>query len=207
VYVAGVAHEPATATTALRQARRTFMAGDRLDLQKLAATLGVDRTTLFRWVGNRDQLLASVLISLADPTLRDAADTARGTGAERIGEVMRRFSQALIDAPYFRAFLRAETERALRIVTTKAGPIQLHVVAAVQRLLEQERDRGHLAPSMPLGDLAYLVVRIAESFIYADLITGCEPDAGKVELAVAALLRGSERASSSGEPSTERKPE
>ena len=194
--------EPANATTALRQARKAFMAGERLDVQKLAATLGVDRTTLYRWVGSRDQLLASVLISLADPTLRDAAEAVRGTGAERIGEVMRRFAQALIDAPYYRAFLRAETERALRLITTKDGPIQLHVVAAVERLLEQERDRGHLSPSLPLGDLAYLVVRIAESFIYADLITGCEPDATKVELAVAALLRGSERPTPSAEGRT-----
>lgn len=169
------------------------MAGERVDVQKLASAVGVDRTTLFRWVGNRDQLLASVLISLADPTLRDAARSARGTGAERIGKTMRLFSQALIDAPYYRAFLRAETERALRLITTKAGPIQLHVVAAVERLLEQELDRGHLTPSMPLGDLAYLVVRIAELFIYAELITGCEPDASKVEVAVTALLRGSER--------------
>jgi AcrR family transcriptional regulator len=192
-YVAGVNDRSANTTTALRQARRTFMAGERIDMQRLAAALGVDRTTLFRWVGNRDQLLASVLISLSDPTLRDAAESARGSGPERIGEVMRLFSQALIDAPYYRSFLRAETERALRLITTKDGPIQLHVVAAVGRLLEQERDRGHLAPSMPLGDLAYLVVRIAESFIYADLITGCEPDAGKVELAVTALLRGSDR--------------
>jgi Tetracyclin repressor-like, C-terminal domain len=34
------------------------------------------------------------------------------------------------------------------------------------------------------------VVRIVESFVYADLITGEQPDAEKVELAVAALLRG-----------------
>jgi AcrR family transcriptional regulator len=197
-----VSGEPTNATTALRQARKAFMAGDRIDVQKLAAALGVDRTTLFRWVGNRDQLLASVLISLADPTLRNAAEAAQGTGAERIGGVMRRFSQSLIDAPYYRAFLRAETQRALRLITTKDGPIQLHVVAAVERLLEQERDRGHLSPSMPLGDLAYLVVRIAESFIYADLITGCEPDAAKVELAVTALLRGSERPTPSSEGRT-----
>ena len=38
-----------------------------------------------------------------------------------------------------------------------------------------------------------LVVRIAESFIYADLITGEPPDAAKAEVAIAALLRGSER--------------
>jgi AcrR family transcriptional regulator len=181
------------AAAALRLARRTFMAGDRIDAQALAATLGVDRTTLFRWVGNRDRLLVSVLTSLADPTLRDAAAAAGGTGPERIGRIVRLFAQALIDAPYYRAFLRRETERALRLITTKASPLQQHVVASFERLLEQERDRGHLDPALDLHDLAYLVVRIVESFIYADLITGDPPDAAKAELAVAALLRGSGR--------------
>ncbi|WP_308257824.1 QsdR family transcriptional regulator [Pseudonocardia lacus] len=182
------------AATALRLARRTFMAGDRIDVQALAADLGVDRTTLFRWVGNRDQLLVAVLTSLADPTLRDAAAAAGGVGPERIGRIVRLFSQALIDAPYYRTFLRRETERALRLITTKASPLQQHVVASFERLLEQERDRGHLDPALELHDLAYLVVRIAESFIYADLITGDPPDAATAGLAIAALLRGSERA-------------
>jgi AcrR family transcriptional regulator len=178
------------ADAALRLARRTFMAGDRLDLQTLASTLGVDRTTLFRWVGNRDQLLVAVLTSLSDPTLRDADATATGTGPERIGRVVRMFSQALIDAPYYRAFLRRETERALRLITTKASPLQQHTVASYERLLAQERDRGHLRPAMDLHDLAYLMVRITESFVYADLITGEQPDAGKAEQAITALLRG-----------------
>lgn len=181
------------ATIALRLARRAFMAGDRIDAQKLAATLGVDRTTLFRWVGNRDQLLVAVLTSLADPTLRAAAAAAPGTGPERIARVMRLFAQDLIDAPYYRTFLQRETERALRLITTKASPLQQHVVASVERLLEQERDRGHLTPAMPLPDLAYLVVRIVESFVYADLITGQQPDASKAELAIAALLLGTRR--------------
>jgi AcrR family transcriptional regulator len=180
------------ATDALRLARRTFRAGERLDTQKLAAELGVDRTTLFRWVGNRDQLLVAVLTSLADPTLRAAAAAAGGTGPERIAGVLRLFSEALIDAPYYRTFLRRETGRALRLITTKASPLQQHVVAEVERLLEQERDRGHLDPDLALADLAYLVVRIVESFVYADLITGERPDASKVELAVAALLRGAQ---------------
>jgi AcrR family transcriptional regulator len=175
---------------AVRLARRTFMAGDRLDTQRIAADLGVDRTTLFRWVGNRDQLLVAVLTSLADPTLRTAAERASGRGPERVGRILRDFSQALIDAPYYRSFLRRETERALRLITTKASPLQQHVVGEVERLLAEECRAGHLPTAVPLDDLAYLVVRIAESFIYADLLTGDEPDAAKVETAVTALLRG-----------------
>jgi AcrR family transcriptional regulator len=184
---------PADADAALRLARRTFMAGERLDMQKLAAALGVDRTTLFRWVGNRDQLLVAVLTSLAEPTMRQAVATAQGTGPERVARVLRLCSQAMIDAPYYRTFLRRETDRALRLIMTKASPLQQQSVARVERLLEQERDRGHLAPAMGLTDLAYLVVRIVESFVYADLITGEQPDASKVELAIAALLHGCAR--------------
>ncbi|WP_329389668.1 QsdR family transcriptional regulator [Streptomyces sp. NBC_01351] len=35
----------------------------------------------------------------------------------------------------------------------------------------------------------YVITRIGESFVYADLITGDEPDATKPAAAVAALLR------------------
>lgn len=73
------------AREAVRLARRAFMAGERIDLQRIAARLGVDRTTLFRWVGNRDQLLVAVLTSLADPTLRDAAAAAPVPGPSGSG--------------------------------------------------------------------------------------------------------------------------
>jgi AcrR family transcriptional regulator len=180
----------AGADAAVRLARRAFIAGERIDARGLAAALGVDRTTLFRWVGNRDQLLVTVLTSLADPTLRSAVATAGGAGPERVSRVIRLFCQDLIDAPYYRAFLRREPERALRLITTKSSPLQQHVVAAFERLLQQEQDRGHLTPRLDVHDLAYLVVRIAESFIYTDLIAGEQPDAAKAETAVAALLRG-----------------
>ncbi|MCX5193101.1 QsdR family transcriptional regulator [Streptomyces sp. NBC_00249] len=42
---------------------------------------------------------------------------------------------------------------------------------------------------MELPDLAYVITRIGESFVHADLITGDEPDATKPAAAVAALLR------------------
>ncbi|MFI1917809.1 QsdR family transcriptional regulator [Nocardia sp. NPDC020380] len=173
---------------ALDLARRKFLAGDRLDMQKLAAELGVDRSTLFRWVGNRDQLLATILSALAEPTRQAALAATTRTGAARIADVTGTFAQALIDAPYFRTFLRREPERALRLLTTKDSSVQHEIVAAIERLVQQELDRGHLIHPMSAHDLAYLIVRIGESFIYADLITGEDPDATKAALAVAALL-------------------
>jgi AcrR family transcriptional regulator len=176
------------ALSAFRLARHTFIAGERLDMQQLAADLGVDRTTLFRWVGNRDQLLAAVLSSLGERTFTDAVARSSGSGPERVADVLGTFVQALIDAPYFRAYLRRETERALRLLTTKASVVQHRMVELVERLLQDERDRGNLPHPLPLPDLAYLIMRISESFIYTDLITGEPPDAAKARTAIAALL-------------------
>jgi len=176
------------AAVAFRMARRRFLAGDRLDMRDLAERLGVDRSTLFRWVGNRDQLLVAVLTSLADPTLRDIVAVTRGSGGRRIARIAAQYAEALIGAPYYREFLQRETERALRLITTRASPLQQHVVDLFEDLVEQERRRGALTHALGPRDLAYLVVRVVESFVYADLIAGDRPDAGKVEAAIAAIL-------------------
>lgn len=157
-------------------------------MQSLAAELGVDRTTLFRWVGNRDALLGNVLWSVAAPTWRNALASITTPGGCGVAEALGWFVQELIDSVPLRAFLRAEPERALRLLTTKASTVQRQMVASVEQLLKQEQDRGNLTPPLPLHDLAYLITRIAESFIYTDMITGERPDANKAATAVAALL-------------------
>jgi AcrR family transcriptional regulator len=176
--------------TAFKVARRWFKAGRRIEMQELAAELGVNRATLFRWVGGRDDLLAEIVWSLGEPTLARAADGAPGQGGQRIAAIMGRFAAMMGDADYFREFLRREPERAIRIMMTRAGTVQRRVVAKVEDLLQEEITQGNLKPSLPPHDLAYLIVRIIESFLYADIITGGQPDTAKVEQAIAALLGG-----------------
>src|ERR1039458_8783129 len=57
-----------TALDAFRHARRTFLGKNRVDMQALARTLNVDRATLYRWVGSREQLLTEILWSLIEHT-------------------------------------------------------------------------------------------------------------------------------------------
>jgi AcrR family transcriptional regulator len=176
------------ALDAFRVARRWFLAGRRIEMQELAAELGVNRATLFRWVGGRDDLLGEILWSLAEPTLAAAVEASDGTGAQRVTGAIGRFAAAVDHADFLREFVRREPERALRILTTRAGTLQSRLVASIETLLKDEVSRGNLHPPLPLRDLAYLVVRIVETFLYAEFITGEEADIAMTELAVGALL-------------------
>jgi len=182
------AHEDAA--RAFRAARHRFIDGDRIDMSALAADLGVDRTSLFRWVGNRDALLAEILWSLAVPTF-DAADAAtEARGADRVEGALVRFVTALIEADYFRAWITREPSRALRILMGGASPVHRRFVAIVERLLEEEIAAGRMITPLPPHDLATVLVRVAESYAYADLIAGERPDAERAAAAFALVLAG-----------------
>ncbi|WP_439691165.1 QsdR family transcriptional regulator [Curtobacterium sp. SP.BCo] len=174
-----------SALRAFREARHTFIAGSRIDMGTLAATLGVDRTSLFRWVGNRDRLLSEVLWSLAVPTLDAAAAAAAPSGAARIVDVLDRFTADLIQAPYFRAFLTREPARALRLLTTTESDVQSRFVSRVTELVTASFDPWPLSAE----ELARLLVRISESFTYADLISGETPDPVRARAAFEYVLR------------------
>ncbi|TPW99239.1 hypothetical protein FJ656_33190, partial [Schumannella luteola] len=99
------------AERAFQLARRAFIAGERIEMGPLAAELGVDRTSLFRWVGNRDALLAEVLWSLAEASLDHAEAASTGAGPARVVDILGRFVDGLVTAPYFRDFLAREPQR------------------------------------------------------------------------------------------------
>jgi hypothetical protein len=177
-----------TALDALHAARRTLLRGERVEMQALASELGISRVTLHRWVGNRDLLLGEVLWSLAEPALREATASTRATGAAGIAEVAGRYLQGAHEAPWLRAFLEREGEIALRVLTTDRSVMQRNTVNATRALLETEVAAGRLDPPMDLADLAYIIVRIGESFLYTDVITGGEPAPEKARQAILALL-------------------
>jgi hypothetical protein len=178
------------AVRAFERARETFIAGHRIDMGGLAGSLGVDRTSLFRWVGNRDALLSEVLWSLAVPTLVQAEHASEAlAGGERIAGILTHFVDDLITADYFRQFLRREPARALRLLTTKESPIQRRYVATSEWLVRRDLGDEPLGGAIDPGGLAYLLVRMSESFTYADLISGDQPSSERARVAFRLLLR------------------
>jgi AcrR family transcriptional regulator len=180
--------EPASAR-AQRLARRKFLAPERIDMSALADELGVNRVTLYRWVGSRDKLLVEVVWALAEQALDLAKSRTEAHGAERIVETVTRFLRLAIDNAGMRRWLSEEGEHAMRLLTRHDAGFQPRLIQAIEDLLEEEAEAGRLALPVDLHELAYVIVRLIESYTYLDLITGEAPDAGRAEPILRMLLR------------------
>jgi AcrR family transcriptional regulator len=175
-----------------RAAVQTVLDPRRLDMRRLALELGIGRATLYRKVGSRERLLGEVLWYLMRRAVLRALDAAEELGGvERIVTVTDRFLHDVHAQPGLRRFLDAEPECALKVLTSRHGVVQRRTIDVVERLLAQEQARGAVSFTLDRSTLAYVIVRIGESFLYADVIADSEPDVdGAVEV-IATLLRAS----------------
>jgi len=178
-----------TAGDALRLGRKRFLSGERIDISSLAGELGVNRVTLYRWFGSRDGFLVELIWSLARRTLDVVDDRVRARGAERVVGVIAGFLDAVITNPGMQRWLAEEGEHAMRLLTRHQTDFQPRLIAAVEELLREEADAGRLELPVDLRELAYVIVRLIESYTYLDLITGERPDARRAEPILRMLLR------------------
>ena len=177
-----------TPLDAFRAARRHFLRSERVDMQELAAELGVSRTTLYRWVGSRDQLIGEILWSLTERALEDAKAQAKGTGAEWLLDVYRISTDTIPRFEPLRHFVEAEPEAAMRAMMSRHSAQQRRLIGAWEQILvETVRERG-LKLKLDTSTLAFVMVRVGESFLWTDLITGEPPDVNKAYEVVRVLI-------------------
>ncbi|WP_143965651.1 QsdR family transcriptional regulator [Gordonia zhaorongruii] len=169
-------------------ARERFVARERVEVGEIAAAAGVNRSTVYRRFHGRDGLLVEVIWSLAEVTIDAAIRRARGVGPERITSMMWEFALLANRAEHIRDFLNREPERALRLLTTRSSGVQPRIVNRLIGILDEEVSAGRLVPPVPTPDLALILVRITETFVYGNVAGGDEPDAEKVRQACGALL-------------------
>jgi AcrR family transcriptional regulator len=158
-------------------------------MSALALELGVSRVTLYRWVGSRDRLLVEVIWSLARRTLETIDAGVSERGPERVVRVVTRFLEAVITNAGMQRWLAEEGEAAMRLLTRAETGFQPRLIDAMHELLTEEADAGRLDLPVDLHEVAYVIVRLIESYTYLDLITGEQPDARRAEPILRLLLR------------------
>jgi AcrR family transcriptional regulator len=178
-----------TLDDALRIGRHKFLAGERIDMSAVADELGINRVTLYRWIGSRDRLLVEVIWLLADRALTASDRSTKAQGAERIVQITTKFIDTVIANPGMKSWLVEEGEQAMRLLTRHETDFQPRLIGAIERLLTDERDADRLHIPVDLHDLAYVIVRLIESYIYLDLITGEDPETRTAEPILRMLLR------------------
>jgi len=174
-------------------ARRHFLERGRVSPERLAGELGISRATAYRRFGNAEQLAGEVIVRLAEDTFRRTAREARGRGADRVVDQLTRGMRYIASNKAYRAFLERNPQKALWIVTSKAGPVQARVIALNEAMLAEEIERGNLRLPVDAHTMAYALVRIVDAFLYSDMITGEKPDLGKATQILSLMLRGESR--------------
>ena len=120
---------------------RRYLRGQRIDVQAIAAELGLGRATIYRWFGSREDLISDVLLAASQTLLDAARAAARGRGGEALLDTFDRMNRSLNSSPALRQFVERERDAALRVLTSSAGKVQPRIVELIAELIEDEADR------------------------------------------------------------------
>jgi AcrR family transcriptional regulator len=172
----------------LAAAMHRYLRGRRIDVQAIAAELGLGRTTIYRWFGSREGLIGEVLNLAYDGLVEAACAKAKGHGGARLLDIFDRLNRSLADAPALRQFVEAERETALRIITSSGGSAQPHNVARIVGVIEDEVRAGNYDPPVDPGTLGYAIVRLAEAFLFNDAAADMRGDVDRLRDVEAAIL-------------------
>jgi AcrR family transcriptional regulator len=174
----------------------TFVTGQRLDMRSLARRVGVARATLYRRVGNREQLLDQVLWWRARLLLADQVRaSAHLMGTDRLTAVIAGVLRGIgADRPV-RVFLESDPETALRVMTGTRSTVHQGMAAVLENLIDLERGRGAFDASLDSPTLAFAIIRVADGFLYSDVIADRAPDIDRATTVIEALLNGLDRRS------------
>ena len=174
---------------AYRLARRTYLRGERFDLGRMADELGVNRVTLYRWVGTKEALLVDVTWALTEETLRQQWEAVRDRPGPRVPAIAGGFLRAMFAIPGVKRYNEDNNEFLMRVMTTVDFGFHARFVDALRGYLVQDVEDGRISVDLETDELAYACVRIVESYVYLPAIAGRPPDADAAERVLAALLR------------------
>ena len=174
-------------------AARWIQDGRRLDMQGLADELGMSRVTLFRRIGSREALLGKALWLLTQCTLETAAaqwEAERPEGELHTPGTGRYINAIVSESTGLRRLLEDEPALAIRVLTDPHGQVQTGVVAFVEDLLRRDIAEFGLVTIIEPDALSYALIRLGESFLYADVLAARKPDVETVNRLQQALVEG-----------------
>jgi len=159
-----------TADDAIEVAIAAFEAGERVDMAQIATRLGVGRSTLYRWVGDRDALMDQVIDATTTKLAKSVSRRIRGKGLDRVASAVRVYLEATTRYEPLRSLAQREPQVALHVFMNPDGVFAAHSSAALQQQLQDS------LPDVKVPDDVVEVLNATNlALVWASIAGGYEP--------------------------------
>jgi AcrR family transcriptional regulator len=149
-----------------------LLAGETLDMRRLADTCGVGRTTMYRWFGSRAGLMGEALWVLVDQAWLHARRTTGGTGSRHVCQVVESFLASVRDSTPASSLVSHEPRLAVLAIMSPTGHVQRRAVARMRQLLDDECEMDDAETRA----VAEILTQVAMTHVWASLLTGAPAD-------------------------------
>ena len=159
-------------------------------MQSLAGELGIGRTTLYRWVEDRDSLISEMLSEMVVEEIRASIDQAQGEGIDRILDGLRRFMVTSSAFEPLRHLVQTEPELGLRVMLSPGSAVSRAIIDQVQTEIESIRPdwRGEKA-----AELSDVMTQIGMAYEWGNIVVRSEPEIDRAIWAMDTLIRATDR--------------
>jgi AcrR family transcriptional regulator len=168
-------------------AHRWFLDGRRVDIQALSRELGIGRATVYRWFSGREVVLGEVVWRILIDAITRVEARGGDVDADRFIHNFGLLAETVRNYEPLERFVSDEPEYALRVLTSRYSVVQGRLIDWTVATLGA---MPGLSTQSDLRDLAYAIVRLGESFIWSDMITGDPPQPEKATAMVGLLIAG-----------------
>jgi AcrR family transcriptional regulator len=156
---------------ALALARDRFLHHQRIDLRRLAQDLGVGRTTLYRWFGDRERLLGEVLGDLNEIAWRATRAEFPEPGMAGLLRAVDRFAVLTSSFEPALHFARTEPAMAMRVLMNPEGRVRSDMVRRIAEEFAENAEPGSYPPETP-----DVLVELSIALIWTPITIDREPD-------------------------------
>ena len=170
-----------------------FLDSRRVDIQALSRELKIGRATIYRWFAGREVVLGEVVWRILIEAIERVEARGGELDADRFVRNFGFLAETVRNYQPLERFVADDPEYALRVLTSRYSVVQSRLIEWTVGKLAALPELSRYPDS---SDLAYAIVRLGESFIWSDMITGDPPQPHKATDMVSMLIAGA-RANSS----------
>jgi AcrR family transcriptional regulator len=140
-------------------------------MRTLAQDLGIGRTTLYRWVGEREELIEEVFAGLVVEWFEAVESQATGTGKDRLIDIFTRFLDIASASSPLSDFASREPALTMRLLLDRRGKVATQSKVLISSLVVE-----HLPEREVPENIIDAIEMSTAALVWANIAAEREPD-------------------------------